>query len=216
LITFPIEFTVLQRMVVKPPAQQVRGQDGGEQNDQAGVRVARSMADRALAAVALTTGSPDTAAQQALDSAAAADDVGTPVDAALSRILAGRALAQAGQRKHAVTELQHAVHDLDACGALRHRAAAEFELRRLGQHIHRRTKPGSPHASGIESLTSRELQIARHIVDRKTNPEIAAALFLSPKTVETHIRTLFNKLDVSSRVEVARAVEKSDTSKKSS
>ena len=138
-----------------------------------------------------------------------------PVDAALSRTVAGRALAQADQPQRAVTELRRAAQDLDACGALRYRAAAEFELRKLGEHIHRRTKPGKPHGFGIESLTSRELQIARLVVDRKTNPEIAETLFLSPKTVETHMRTLFHKLGVSSRVEVARAIERSDASKDS-
>jgi DNA-binding NarL/FixJ family response regulator len=45
-------------------------------------------------------------------------------------------------------------------------------------------------------------------VDRRTNKEIAAELYLSPKTVESHIRNLFHKLDVDSRVEVARAVER--------
>ncbi len=65
-------------------------------------------------------------------------------------------------------------------------------------------------ASG--SLTERELEVARLVVDRKTNPEIAAALFLSPKTVETHIRNMFRKLAVSSRVELARAVERADRS----
>jgi DNA-binding CsgD family transcriptional regulator len=60
------------------------------------------------------------------------------------------------------------------------------------------------------SLTGRELEVARLIVDRRTNAEIAAELFLSSKTVETHIRNVLRKLDVSSRVEVARAVEQYD------
>jgi DNA-binding NarL/FixJ family response regulator len=168
------------------------------------------MADRAHAAVALTAGTPDTAANHALASAVTADEVGMPVEAALSRTLAGRALAQAGQPERAVTQLAQAAEQLQDCGALRFRAAAEFELRRLGQRIHRRTKPGDPHRTGVQSLTSRELQIARLVVDRRTNVEIAEALFLSPKTVETHLRNLFHKLDVSSRAEVARVVERSD------
>jgi DNA-binding CsgD family transcriptional regulator len=52
------------------------------------------------------------------------------------------------------------------------------------------------------------MQVARLVVDRRTNPEIAEALFVSPKTVETHMRNIFRKLDVSSRVDVARAVER--------
>jgi DNA-binding NarL/FixJ family response regulator len=48
------------------------------------------------------------------------------------------------------------------------------------------------------------------VVDRKTNAQIAAELFLSPKTVESHIRHLFQKLSVSSRVDVARVVERAD------
>ena len=62
----------------------------------------------------------------------------------------------------------------------------------------------------MASLTERELEVARLIVDRKTNPEIAAELFLSKKTVESHVRNLFHKLGASSRVEVARIVERSD------
>ena len=70
--------------------------------------------------------------------------------------------------------------------------------------------PGRRDATGVESLTERELQVARLIVDRRTNPQIAAELFLSPKTVESHVRNLFHKLGVSSRVEVARVVERAE------
>ena len=77
------------------------------------------------------------------------------------------------------------------------------------RRLHRRTRPGTAD-SGVESLTERELQVARLVVDRKTNPQIAAELFLSQKTVETHLRNLFHKLGVSSRVDVARVVERAD------
>jgi ATP/maltotriose-dependent transcriptional regulator MalT len=174
------------------------------------LRMANAMADRAAAAVALDRGDPDTAAERALASALAADEVGAPVEAALSRTLAARALAQARQPERAVAELQRAAAELHADGALRYRAAAERELRRLGHHVHRRTRAGKLNGVGIETLTERERQVARLVVDRKTNPEIAAELFLSPKTVETHIRNMFRKLDVVSRVEIARAIERAD------
>lgn len=174
------------------------------------LRMADSMADRAAAAVALNAGDPDAAAERSLASADAADEVAAPVEAGLSRTLAGRALAQAGHSEHAVAELQRAAAGLHDCGALRYRAAADRELRRLGHHVHRRTRPGKRGGGGVASLTERELQVAQLVVDRRTNPEIADALFLSLSTVETHMRNIFRKLDVSSRVEVARTVERAD------
>jgi ATP/maltotriose-dependent transcriptional regulator MalT len=167
-------------------------------------------ADRASAAVSLYAGDPSRAAECALRSAGTADEVGAPVEAALSRIAAGRALAGAGEADRAGVELQHAARELDARGALRYRDEAERELRKLGHRIHRRTRPGQAEEPGIASLTERELQLARLVVDRKTNPEIAAELFLSKKTVETHLRNIFRKVGVSSRVELARAVERAD------
>ena len=167
-------------------------------------------ADRADAAVELDLGDPSRAAERALASAAAADGVGAPIEAALSRTLAARALARSGERERAAGELQRAAREFEARGALRYRDEAERELRKLGHHVHRRTRPGKPDWSGIESLTEREHQVARLVVDRKTNPEIAAELFLSQKTVETHLRNIFRKLDVASRVELARTVERAD------
>ena len=173
--------------------------------------MAIAWANRAAAAVDLYSGSASAAAERALLAVAGAEEVGAPIEAALSRTLAGRALAQTGELDRAVSELQHAAAALEACGALRWRDEAERELRKLGHRVHRRTRRGKAGATGIEALTSRELQVARLVVDRKTNPQIAAELFLSQKTVETHLRNIFRKVDVSSRVELARTVERADS-----
>jgi DNA-binding NarL/FixJ family response regulator len=172
--------------------------------------LAGAWAGRAAAAVALHAGDPARAAALALASAGAADEVGAPIEAALSRMLAGRALAQAGEADRAIAELQRAATALDACGALRYRDQAERELGKLGHRTHRRTRPGMTDGTGLDTLTERELQVARLVVDRKTNPQIAAELYLSRKTVETHLRNMFHKLDVTSRVELARTVERAE------
>jgi DNA-binding NarL/FixJ family response regulator len=172
--------------------------------------LAAAWADRAAAGVALHARDSARAAERALASAGAADEAGAPIEAALSRTLAGRALARADQGDRALAELQRAAAALDACGALRYRESAERELGRLGHRPHRRTRPGTTDGTGIESLTERELQVARLVVDRKTNPQIAADLFLSQKTVETHLRNVFHKMGVTTRVALARAVERAD------
>jgi ATP/maltotriose-dependent transcriptional regulator MalT len=173
-----------------------------------GLPFGAALADRASAAVALAAGDAGTAAALALSSAAHADEVAARVEAALSRTLAGRALAQAGDPDRAAAELERAAAELEACGALRRRDEAEHELRKLGRTVHRRTKRGDATAGGVESLTGRELEVARLVVARRTNPQIAAELFLSIKTVEAHLRNIFRKLDAGSRVEVARIVER--------
>ena len=172
--------------------------------------LASAWADRAVAAVALASGDAERASERALASADVAQEVGAPIESALSRTLAGRAFAQAGQSDRAVAELQHAASAFDACGALRYREGAERELGKLGHRPHRRTRAGTTDGTAIDSLTERELQVARLVVDRKTNPEIATALFVSQKTVETHLRNIFRKIGVSTRVELARAVERAD------
>jgi ATP/maltotriose-dependent transcriptional regulator MalT len=169
--------------------------------------LATAWADRAAAVVALSTGDTGRAIERALASAEAAQDVGAPIESALSRTLAGRALASAGQTDGAISELRRAAAAFDSCGALRYRERAERELGKLGRRPYRRTRAGNHDGTGIDSLTERELQVARLVVDRMTNPQIAAELFLSQKTVETHLRNIFHKIGVASRVELARAVE---------
>jgi DNA-binding CsgD family transcriptional regulator len=176
----------------------------------AGLAAATALAERAAAAVAIEGGDPVTGAERALAAAAGSDGAGARVDAARSRTLAGRALAAAGQQDRALAELEVAARELRACGAGRYREEAEHEMRKLGRRFRRRTRARKPDAKGVETLTERELEVARLVVDRRTNPEIASALFLSEKTVETHMRNIFRKLDVSSRADVARTVERAE------
>jgi DNA-binding CsgD family transcriptional regulator len=175
-----------------------------------GLPFPQSLADRAAAQVALHLGHAPRAAELALAAVAGAEASEMPLEAAVARMLAGRALAEATEREAAVQALERAAAAFAATGAVRLRDAAEQELRRLGQHIHRRSQPTAAAGDGVASLTRRELEIARLVVDRRTNREIAETLFLSPKTVESHIRNIFGKLGADSRVEVARIVERAD------
>jgi DNA-binding CsgD family transcriptional regulator len=172
--------------------------------DALGLHLASSWAQRARAAVLLAEHQPIDAAELALAAAAGAAAVGARIEEAGSRKLAARALLSAGERPRAVEQLQAAATAFESCGANRLRDEAERELRRLGRRFHRRS--GSPGA-GVSALSARELEIAALVTARKTNREIAAELYLSEKTVETHLRNIFGKLGVSSRRAVAHTLE---------
>ena len=180
--------------------------------EQSMLRLPRVFAARAHAEIALADGDHAGAAERALGAVGLATEVGAPIEEGITRMLAGRALAGAGERDRATEELTAAAGIFEECGALPRRDAADRELGKLGKRVHRRTRRGKADGTGIELLTERELEVARLVVDRKTNAQIAEELFLSPKTVETHIRHLFQKLEVSSRVEVARVVEREERS----
>ena len=125
---------------------------------------------------------------------------------ARSQVLAGRALALAGERTEAIRVLRSAERTFDDCGIERDRDLARRELRRLNARSEPRG-PSAPGDSGLASLSTREREVAELVTARHTNREIAATLFLSEKTVESHLRNITRKLGVSSRVAVARLVE---------
>jgi ATP/maltotriose-dependent transcriptional regulator MalT len=176
--------------------------------DEVSLPTATGMANLAAAAVALDADETATAVERALAAAAAFEEAEALWDAARARELAGRALARIGDSDRAAHELELAATAFDTFGSLRYRDQAERELGKLGRRIHRRTRPGTADGNGIETLTARELQVAQLVVDRRTNPEIAAQLYLSNKTVESHLRNIFRKMNVASRVELARTVER--------
>jgi DNA-binding NarL/FixJ family response regulator len=168
----------------------------------------RAMAHSAAANVALYDGDAPLAVREARASIAAFDQVSANVDAAVVRIVLARALAEAGDAEAAAAQLATAAVAFETFGARRYLDQVDQELRKLGHRVSRRTGPAPASGDGLDALSARELEVARRVVDRRTNPEIAADLFLSLKTVETHMRNIFRKLDVSSRVEVARLVER--------
>lgn len=175
-----------------------------------GLPMARAWADRAEAEVLLARGDAKAAAELALSAAAGAGELNARIDRAVSRELAGRALLAAGDEEAAAAQFALAAEEFDECKAFRHRDRVEHELGRLGHRTSRRSRPAAE-GTGLESLTGREREVAQLLVERMTNAEIAEKLFLSEKTVESHLRNIFRKLDVGSRVEVAKLVEGSSS-----
>jgi DNA-binding CsgD family transcriptional regulator len=172
-----------------------------------GLHVPAAAAARTRSAVALAAGDAGAAREAGEEAVRHADAVGATLQAAFARIALGRALVASEDRKEAIVVLRDAERDFDRCGNHRARDEARRDLRKLGA----RAEPRGPAAaddSGLGALTKREREIAELVTDRMTNKEIAAALFLSDKTVESHVRNIFMKLGVSSRVDVARAVER--------
>jgi DNA-binding CsgD family transcriptional regulator len=129
--------------------------------------------------------------------ALAAQAGGPPVAAARAKLVEGVARAAAGDKAAGVAALREAERAFDSFGALRWRDLATRELRALGHRVVRAS------ATGEDGLTGREREIAELVAAGRTNREVAAQLVVSEKTIESHLRNIFAKLGVSSRVELA-------------
>jgi DNA-binding CsgD family transcriptional regulator len=124
---------------------------------------------------------------------------GTKVRSELARthLLYGEWLRHAGRRAEARDRLRTA-HDLFVgSGIDAFTVRARQELAAVGEHI------PDGRADGRERLSPQEEQIARLARDGLSNPEISAQLFLSPRTIEWHLRKVFSKLGIASRRELA-------------
>jgi DNA-binding CsgD family transcriptional regulator len=112
----------------------------------------------------------------------------------------GAALRRENRRKDAREPLKEAIELAHRCGASLIEEAAGEELSATG------AKPRRVMLSGVESLTPSELRVARMAADGLENRGIAQELFVSVKTVETHLGHVYQKLDISSRKELPEAL----------
>jgi len=117
----------------------------------------------------------------------------------------GQRLSRAGRRVDARTPLRSALSAFEQLGAPLWAAAATKELHATGER-HHRTRMFDTEGR----LTPRELEVALAVADGQTNQQVAMSLFLSLKTVEFHLRSIYRKLDIRSRSELARLVGEQD------
>jgi len=112
---------------------------------------------------------------------------------ARAHLLYGEWLRRAGRRTHAREHLREAYEMLTVMGVEGFAERARRELLATGETVRKRR------ADTTGELTAQEAQIARLARDGLSNPEISTQLFLSPRTVEWHLRKVFAKLGISSR-----------------
>ncbi|MEV0797460.1 AAA family ATPase [Kribbella sp. NPDC050281] len=122
------------------------------------------------------------------------------VEVARSHLLYGEWLRREGRRMDARDHLRTAHDQLTAMGVEAFAERARHELLATGETVRKR----SPET--LNDLTAQEAQIAGLARDGMTNPEIAAQLFISPRTVEWHLRKTFSKLGITSRRQLRTAL----------
>ncbi|MGE5292569.1 MAG: ATP-binding protein [Micromonosporaceae bacterium] len=124
-------------------------------------------------------------------------------EAARTRCRLAEALAEAGRRDEAQQAWRQAAETAERLGAAPLRTALDGLARRarLGPAGH--SAAGGPAGGGPAGLTSREQEVLRLLTEGRTNREIAAALFIAPKTASVHVSNILGKLGAASRTEAA-------------
>jgi len=121
-----------------------------------------------------------------------------PFERARTALLYGEWLRRDRQRASARTHLRSAMELFGQLGAVPWADRAEAELRATGETARKRDE------SALTQLTPQELQIAGLVAEGLTNKDIAAQLYLSPRTVDYHLRKVFAKLGIASRTDLVR------------
>jgi DNA-binding CsgD family transcriptional regulator len=125
-------------------------------------------------------------------------------DRARAHLLYGEWLRREGRRVDARAQLRAAHEQFVSIGMEAFAERARKELLATGERARKRT------VETRDDLTAQERQIAQLACDGLSNPEIGARLFLSPRTVEWHLRKVFGKLGIRSRHQLANALATAD------
>ena len=123
--------------------------------------------------------------------------VDLPLDRGRTLLALGAAQRRAKRRREARATLELALAIFERIGAAIWAERSRAELRRISG------RAPAPHA-----LTPAEVRVAALVAEGRTNREVAAALFLSERTVEGHLSHIFGKLQISHRSELARALSR--------
>jgi DNA-binding CsgD family transcriptional regulator/tetratricopeptide (TPR) repeat protein len=164
-----------------------------EQSQHASSLWARTMAHRCRGLLAAAGGDLPTAEAALLASLDLHRPLGMQFEEARTRLLLGSVLRRAGRRRDARAALEAAARSFDRLGTPHFATRARDEIARLGGRL--------PTSS---ALTATEARVAELVARGRTNTEVAAELFVSVRTVESHLSRIYRKLGLRSRTELAR------------
>jgi DNA-binding CsgD family transcriptional regulator len=192
-------FASLDRLEAAAAAQDARGAAwlGGLRDlaEATGAGWARARLAYGEALLAISPAEAEERFARAVEEAAG---VQRPFERARISLAFGSHLRRHRQRARARVPLRAALDAFETLGAQVWADRARRELRAAGETVHGRER------RAVDELTPQELQIAREVAQGRTNREVAARFFLSPRTVEFHLGNVFAKLGIRSRTELAR------------
>jgi DNA-binding CsgD family transcriptional regulator len=162
----------------------------------AAMPITRALVGRCQGMTAVRSTRAHDAFENTLSTHAGAEDT---FEAARTRLLYGARLRREGQRVASRKQLRRAYDEFTTMDLTHWARQAADELAATGASV-RRPGPGTH-----EPLTSQETRVALLVAEGLSNREVAAALFLSPKTIERHLGNVFRKRGFKSRTELARA-----------
>ncbi|MEJ2203100.1 MAG: AAA family ATPase [Gemmatimonadota bacterium] len=162
-------------------------------------KLGMAWADACDALVRWKRGDPEGGAQGMMQAAEKLEEIPMiPYAVRIRRQLAAR-LRDIDRKEEAVAELLH-IHDVFA------KLGAEIELEKTRKQLRELDVRPPPRGKGMLGLTPKELKVARLVAHRLSNKAVGKEMGISPRTVSTHLSSIFRKLDVSSRIQLGDLV----------